>query len=40
MNKNCNNKDCYYYNTCLIDNNNPHNTNFQAITRGNAEKKG
>ena len=53
MNKNCNNKDCYYHKTCLIDNfnrevkcsgklsnNNPHNPNFQAITRGDNEKKG
>ena len=53
MNKNCNNKKCYYYNTCLIDNfnrqvkcsgklsnNNPHSPSFQAITRGDNEKKG
>ena len=52
MNKKCNNKDCIYFKTCLIDNfnrdkkctgklsiKNPAHPNYQAITRGNDEKK-
>ena len=52
MNKRCNNKDCIYFKTCLIDNfnrdpkctgklsiKNPQHKNYQAITRGNDEKK-
>ena len=52
MNYKCDNKDCIYHKTCLIDNfnrdpkctenlsiKNPQHKNYQAITRGNDEKK-
>ena len=52
MNKKCDNTNCIYHKTCLIDNlsrdkkctgkpsiKNPQHPNYQAITRGNDEKK-
>lgn len=50
MNSKCNNRGCFYYKTCLMDNRdnrcsgklsikNPHHPNFAAITRGANEGK-